>query len=148
MGLSAASWLVTAAVPIVPDVGNRCTAGVADLSRQRCCPKSCGTCGGVGCDTRPGGGSQCCGHSLKATCTSPEGPPPCSYPAGWDWPPARRASSPQSSDRCLDGIPDADGRKCCSKSCGTCGGIGCDARPGGAQQCCGSSLRTACSSAA
>lgn len=138
-----------AAAPALPAVGDRCTNGVPDLSRQKCCPRSCGTCGGVGCDTRPGGGAKCCGHSMTATCTSPAGPPPCSYPAGWDWPlEVSRAGSPQGAERCTSGVLDSSGMKCCARECGTCGGIGCDARPGGSQQCCGSSMKNICASSA
>jgi len=35
---------------------------------------------------------------------------------------------------CLTGVP--GGTVCCAASCGTCGGTGCSARPGGAEACC------------
>lgn len=43
----------------------------------------------------------------------------------------------------VGGIPDATGLMCCSSSCGSCGGTGCDARDGGADGCCGDNLEAA-----
>lgn len=120
----------------------RCTAGILDSSGQQCCPRVCGACGGVGCESRRGGGAWCCGGSIKELCSTSAGPPPCSYPAGW--PPGPEAAV--ASTRCQDGVISAVGDVCCSRSCGTCGGPGCDGRPGGAAQCCGGSIRRLCSS--
>jgi hypothetical protein len=48
-----------------------------------CCPKSCGSCGGKGCSSRPGGASNCCVGNGKTTFISgsgkmcSDGAPPC-----------------------------------------------------------------------
>eukprot|EP00565_Helicotheca_tamesis_P005063 CAMPEP_0185726972 /NCGR_PEP_ID=MMETSP1171-20130828/2787_1 /TAXON_ID=374046 /ORGANISM="Helicotheca tamensis, Strain CCMP826" /LENGTH=319 /DNA_ID=CAMNT_0028395423 /DNA_START=73 /DNA_END=1032 /DNA_ORIENTATION=+ len=34
--------------------------GIYDPSKEVCCANSCGSCGGSGCGSLPGGGSQCC----------------------------------------------------------------------------------------
>ena len=35
-----------------------------ELDAPVCCVLSCGTCGGLGCSARPGGGTKCCGSSI------------------------------------------------------------------------------------
>jgi len=42
------------------------------------------------------------------------------------------------------GIFDSTSKFCCPNSCGECGGYGCDARPGGAGQCCTSQITESC----
>jgi len=126
----------------------RCSAGIVDVSGRFCCPKACGQCGGLGCDMRPGGGSQCCGGSINAACHTSAGPPPCAYSHEVASPPQAFLSDTPSLDRCHDGIVDSRGIFCCPSTCGECGGLGCDMRPGGGSQCCGSSMKVTCSSAA
>jgi hypothetical protein len=49
-----------------------CAGGVAD--GNVCCAKSCGTCGGHGCDLRKGGSAACCVGTIKSSskvCGSP-----------------------------------------------------------------------------
>lgn len=41
-----------------------------------------------------------------------------------------------SADASCRGIPSPNGKACCSLACGTCGGQGCDNRPGGKENCC------------
>jgi len=55
-----------------------CSAIGGIASGNVCCPKSCGTCGGAGCSTRPGRGSACCtgkvstaGKSCLVTAAAP-----------------------------------------------------------------------------
>mmetsp|Transcript_73037 Transcript_73037/g.144818 ORF Transcript_73037/g.144818 Transcript_73037/m.144818 type:complete len:294 (-) Transcript_73037:103-984(-) len=117
----------------------RCTAGIRSRRGDACCPHACGECGGVGCHTRPGGSAQCCGVFMASVCSNLVGPPPCRYPPDW---------IPKPPQRCTEGILSAVGDACCANSCGRCGGLGCESRPGGGAQCCGSSMETACSSLA
>lgn len=43
-----------------------------------CCPETCGHCGGLGCGTRPGGASQCCGGQIvHADQSCDTNPAPC-----------------------------------------------------------------------
>lgn len=134
---------------------DRCTAGIANEAQDACCTKGCGRCGGVGCDGRPGGAKQCCGGSITAICSTLAGPPPCIYPAGWtglhkaaailNEATNSRLAAKLSTNRCTAGIPNEAQDACCSKSCGRCGGEGCHRRPGGGLQCCGGSITTNCS---
>lgn len=41
-----------------------CSDGI--ISENVCCASSCGTCGGSGCDKRPGGSSECCSGTIKS----------------------------------------------------------------------------------
>lgn len=92
-----------------------------------CCPTTCGACGGTGCEARPGGPDECCRLDVyysERSCR--DFPPPCVL------------LSPAPTDPCT-GIQ--DDTLCCPTSCGTCGGAGCNTRPGGAANCCGSDIR-------
>ena len=45
----------------------------------------------------------------------------------------------------LKGIPSkGDGKVCCAKICGKCGGKGCKKRPGGAKNCCVKKIKKSC----
>ena len=48
-------------------VGQFCLNGIhMSLSGgDYCCPKSCGNCGGTGCNHRPGGGACCLGDKIE-----------------------------------------------------------------------------------
>ena len=55
-------------------------------------------------------------------------------------------SAASSNEPCADGIvhtnpTDEQERTCCKSSCGTCGGGGCSARPGGPLRCCPAAIR-------
>ena len=64
-----------------------CKYGIADGAA--CCAMTCGTCGGTGCEARPGGEASCCYHAIAAddaaaadgsaipTCRSNNGRGPC-----------------------------------------------------------------------
>mmetsp|Transcript_96581 Transcript_96581/g.311901 ORF Transcript_96581/g.311901 Transcript_96581/m.311901 type:complete len:380 (-) Transcript_96581:35-1174(-) len=117
---------------------DRCLTGILSETGDACCARSCGKCGGSGCESRPGGAALCCGSSIAAECTSAHGMPPCRYRSGWRPPQAR----------CSGGVLSESGDACCPSTCGKCGGAGCDARPGSAAQCCGSSIVAVCSASA
>mmetsp|Transcript_4828 Transcript_4828/g.7320 ORF Transcript_4828/g.7320 Transcript_4828/m.7320 type:complete len:352 (+) Transcript_4828:60-1115(+) len=119
---------------------SNCPPGsIADSSGTRCCPSACGLCGGLGCDKRPGGDIACCTGSITLSCTL--GVLPCVI-NGTPTPTTAPTNSPSS---CPSGsIADASGVKCCAASCGLCGGYGCDSRPGGAAACCTGSVTKSC----
>ena len=49
----------------------------------------------------------------------------------------RKNANRNSVTPCSNGLPGVElGDVCCPESCGTCGGIGCSSRPGGASECC------------
>ena len=48
--------------------GEYCLLGVLNIEGTKCCPASCGTCGGAGCAERPGGWEVCCTGSLTEPC--------------------------------------------------------------------------------
>jgi len=50
-------------------------AGVGDAAGTTCCAASCGTCGGFGCDTRPGGADNCCTGQITQVCGSGQDAP-------------------------------------------------------------------------
>ena len=45
-----------------------CDGGLLESSGvgTPCCAASCGTCGGSGCSSRPGGADACCGGNIEA----------------------------------------------------------------------------------
>jgi len=52
------------------------TAGI--LAGNTCCALSCGTCGGPGCDARPGGAAACCSRAIqRAGRSCQRNPAPC-----------------------------------------------------------------------
>mmetsp|Transcript_19570 Transcript_19570/g.27529 ORF Transcript_19570/g.27529 Transcript_19570/m.27529 type:complete len:628 (+) Transcript_19570:188-2071(+) len=104
------------------------TGGIPSSSGAHCCPESCGTCGGEGCDTRPGGSSACCTSSFERPCI--DNFLPCVMT--------------EDSMCPLGGIYDVEAEYCCPSTCGSCGGLGCDKRPGGVESCCTSSVTTSC----
>lgn len=106
-----------------PDTPLTCE-GIA--SGEVCCPSTCGECGGVGCDMRPGGAACCFIDVLYSERSCRDNPPPCVL---LEDPP---------DDPCT-GI--RAGSICCEAACGACGGPGCDTRPGGPDACCGSNIR-------
>lgn len=98
-----------------------CANGI--ISKNICCDAGCGTCGGSGCSSRPGGKNACCGSIIEAANVyCDEGPAPCIM---------RPAP--------CDGITNQD--VCCASECGTCGGSGCSKRTGGASNCCAGNIR-------
>ncbi|HJK90768.1 MAG TPA: hypothetical protein RMH26_08590, partial [Polyangiaceae bacterium LLY-WYZ-15_(1-7)] len=61
--------------------------------------------------------------------------------AGWAGEGRLEDATPVEGDpTCSTGV--AGGGVCCAASCGTCGGSGCGSRPGGAESCCGSAIRS------
>lgn len=112
--------------------------GTSSVGQNLCCPSTCGTCGGTGCGGFPGGSSNCCGGPILASevsCDEDEAPciiSPASTPA-----PTSFGSDPT----CALGLIKQD--VCCPTTCGTCGGVGCGANPGGGSDCCGGPIRAA-----
>jgi len=116
-------------VPCVRE-SNFCAMGVINPTGEYCCPSECGTCGGAGCASRPGGDECCasyidgafdyCAHSGDVTCKMPK--------------------------YCMDGIVNEGNTICCPASCGTCGGPSCSTRPGGVSSCCGAGISSTCAS--
>jgi len=100
-----------------------CKHGILNKKSTHCCPESCGTCGGEGCGSQPGGAGQCCvGHIGNNTCADDDSVA-CKLPEQPHW-------------FCKHGILNKKSTHCCPDSCGTCGGEGCGSRLGGAGQCC------------
>ena len=59
-----------------PSADPYCTAGIKGSS-STCCAARCGVCGGDGCDQRPGGAADCCGHTIamrNASCDTHRAP--------------------------------------------------------------------------
>ena len=52
---------------VVPDNEHKCQNGIISNDGGVCCDTSCGTCGGAGCENRPGGGSGCCTSNIAAS---------------------------------------------------------------------------------
>lgn len=97
-----------------------CAKGI--LSDGICCAASCGKCGGNDCGSRPGGPDACCRSTIAQAAVSCSGSKaPCVI---------------TGDPTCSTGVMSADGKTCCKESCGTCGGIDCSSRPGGASGCC------------
>lgn len=104
------------------DIG--CRTGITN--GRICSSEGCGLCGGGGCQDRPGGPLQSCIHDIyraKKLCENSF--PPCLLPV---------ASAPRGDSTCKSGI--ISNYVCCLKSCGYCGGFGCEKRRGGANNCC------------
>ena len=59
------------------------------------------------------------------------GNPPCIWHVD-----ASAAQARSLACAALGGVPDESGMRCCSGSCGTCGGDSCGLREGGATECC------------
>ena len=47
--------------------GEFCRAGLLNPTDNVCCDASCGTCGGSGCRSHPGGGAGCCTQAIMAS---------------------------------------------------------------------------------
>ncbi len=56
-----------------------CTKGIPDAKKENCCAQKCGACGGTSCQSRPGGGAECCSGAIASggrSCAMND--PPCS----------------------------------------------------------------------
>jgi hypothetical protein len=60
--VSSNSWVAP-----MPNADPLCRDGIAEHNFMACCASSCGSCGGVGCEQRPGGESSCCTHAIAAS---------------------------------------------------------------------------------
>ena len=109
----------------LPETDPMCEFGI--IKDNICCPFECGTCGGNGCGSRPGGGSSCCGGQIElARVSCDDGVAPCNI------------ASDDNDPSCELGI--ISDNICCPSECGECGGPGCGSRPGGAEKCCGTPI--------
>ena len=65
-----------------PSSDPNCDYGIYHQPTGTCCPIQCGSCGGVDCGFRPGGGSHCCNTAIAAKGLScNDNPAPCNiYP--------------------------------------------------------------------
>lgn len=116
-------------LPPPPPPDPECATGVA--AGTNCCPLECGTCGGPGCGSRPGGADNCCSEAIQAAGVLCSGSaPPCIL---------AEPVPPQPPDPdCATGV--AAGTTCCVAVCGECAGAGCGSRPGGAANCCSEAI--------
>ena len=94
-----------------------------------CCNESCQSCGGYGCEKRPGGSSGCCAGVIRRV-GKKCGSPPCNA-----------VVKPVPVQCPINAISSKDGAVCCSQLCGFCGGFGCERRPGGENNCCESAIK-------
>lgn len=82
--IKTANKLCTANAPpcVITDTLVRDTQCLNNLAANSvCCPKACGSCGGSGCATRPGGATSCCSKPIlesQISCGSAD--PPCIIP--------------------------------------------------------------------
>lgn len=66
-----------------------CSTGILNDAETACCDAGCGSCGGFGCDTRPGGAAACCAGNIQSAGALCSGNlPPCVMDGGTAPPPA------------------------------------------------------------
>ena len=66
----------TTTIPTITSTSDvYCSNGTQSTGGKFCCLKSCGTCGGVSCNTFPGGENNCCTNKIKRSCLNY--PAPC-----------------------------------------------------------------------
>ena len=126
--------------------------GILDPASLQCCAASCGSCGGAGCEARPGGPANCCIDDVSSQnkmCSSSVHPPCTLRASGGPGTPIDVDSIDSVADECrkLGGIPDPFSYACCPATCSSgqpkCGGIGCGLREGGADACCSDNIAEA-----
>eukprot|EP00928_Gymnodinium_smaydae_P037391 TRINITY_DN25964_c0_g1_i1.p1 TRINITY_DN25964_c0_g1~~TRINITY_DN25964_c0_g1_i1.p1 ORF type:complete len:212 (+),score=23.64 TRINITY_DN25964_c0_g1_i1:119-754(+) len=89
--------------PVETNADPTCSKGIKASSDgvNVCCVAGCGSCGGAGCSSRPGGGGECCTSNIReANTTCAEFPAPCVMHGG-----SRRLAVAVSSDASISGIP-------------------------------------------
>lgn len=112
--------------------GQTCSNGLPGIQNENvCCELACGTCGGAGCATRPGGAASCCSGAIT------DGGMLCSV----------TGATPCIIDTCYNGLQgiqtdNNNGLICCDGACGACGGGGCGRLPGGSDNCCTGPIST------
>lgn len=113
-----------------------CSNGIKSSDKTICCPSYCQTCGGTGCQNRPGGSYNCCSgtiQSYKKSCATNSAP--CMM--------STTTTTVPSDPTCANGIKNSENTACCTKTCGACGGSTCANRYGGATNCCTTTITTA-----
>ena len=109
-----------------------------------CCAKSCGTCGGPGCASRPGGRQACCAAGISRKlgedrwCRKRPANAPCFIRNTMGY--SAACARGIDGHRCLPCMRGAvsNGSECCASSCGSCSDDGgaCMQRAGGGAACC------------
>lgn len=67
-----------ASAPCVVDGDRLCATGTLSEDGKTCCSDACGSCGGAGCSSRPGGAAACCEARIVASGATCSGNvPPC-----------------------------------------------------------------------
>lgn len=116
--------------PCVVKPDPACLHGVAHAGV--CCPDFCGSyCASSGCSSHLGGESECCSSAIVASALScTENAAPCVLDA---------------DPACENGISKSG--VCCAASCGSlCAASGCSGAPGGASNCCSTTIKSAANS--
>ena len=70
------------------DQHRNCHEAGGIINGDVCCAGSCGSCGGVGCGQREGGGESCCVGGITRSeiqCADTGGVPPCLIADPWEW---------------------------------------------------------------
>mmetsp|Transcript_8381 Transcript_8381/g.11778 ORF Transcript_8381/g.11778 Transcript_8381/m.11778 type:complete len:331 (+) Transcript_8381:66-1058(+) len=107
------------------------TGGIPDSTGSKCCPESCGICGGNGCDQRPGGVDACCVGSVVNSCSESDLPCVADDEEGADSLSSQSSSTDltqQENDVCDEGgllaffrhVGSCEVRVCCPKTCPSC----------------------------
>ena len=82
-----------------PDRPSCRRVGIPAHRHPVCCAAACGTCGGVGCAQRPGGGRNCCiGYIIAANKSCNKHEPPCVIVKGQKATPQTGEETPQTGD--------------------------------------------------
>eukprot|EP01083_Nonionella_stella_P133682 406453_1 len=66
MSASILFWLITLWFNSSCGQDPFCENGIANSGKTYCCAASCGACGGSGCNSRPGGNTNCCQSKIVA----------------------------------------------------------------------------------
>ena len=120
---------------IQPETDNDPTCKFGLEKDNICCPPECGTCGGSGCGSLPGGGSNCCGGPIvESGLSCDDNTAPCIIEP--------QAGDPDPTcERGIVGGGASFNNICCPFECGsTCGGVHCSLYNGGAANCCSASI--------
>ena len=105
-----------------PNKDKYCKEGVP--AEQYCCAKSCGECGGDGCEGRKGGKSGCCKEHIEMAGKYCEdgNKPPCLMRGKWEMscvskPDTTQAKTAVTKEKDCDTKKDPDGEDCPFESC-------------------------------
>lgn len=127
--------------PVVNPPDPTCARGFLGVLNgvRVCCSRSCGQCGGGMCAERPGGRDACCiPRIIRVNVSCRVRGPPCVLSRPGDSVSPSPTPFVGPDPRCFFGIRADRPRAavCCSRRCGTCGGMMCADAPGGLTECC------------